>query len=98
MIVYLGIVMNSSDPTEGIRRAMVASINSEATDSTDADRQRLENEHGKDNVWNTQELSARFEVIGFMAPFCVVKDKTTGKKGSVMFQHMPRFYFGYQPD
>ena len=89
--------MNSSDPTESIRRQMVPQINSQATDSEEADRQRLENEYGKGNVWNTQELSSRFEVISFMAPFCVVKDKTTGKRGLVMFQHMPRFYFSFEP-
>jgi len=92
-MVYVG-GMNT-DPTEGIRREMVERINGLA-DTPNADRMRLETEYGKGNVWNTQELSTRFEVIGFMAPFCVVKDKTTGRKGSVMFQHSPRFYFGFR--
>lgn len=41
---------------------------------------------------------AKFKVIGFMAPFCVVEDRQTGKKGSVQFQHSPRFYFNYIED
>ena len=31
-----------------------------------------------------------------MAPFLVVTSKTTGKKGSLMFQDRPRFYYGFK--
>jgi hypothetical protein len=31
-----------------------------------------------------------------MAPFCVVIKKDTGKKGSIMFQDRPRFYFEFR--
>ena len=48
--------------------------------------------------YTTEELTAKFEVIGFMAPYCVVKDKVTGKKGSFKFNHMPRIYYGYVDD
>ena len=41
-------------------------------------------------------MSAEFEGIGFAAPFLVVKRKSDGKKGSLEFQHSPRFYFNWQ--
>jgi len=81
------------DPTEEIRREMVAEIN-----SNPSPREMLEREHGRGNVWDTQELGNEFEVMGFMAPFCVVKRKSDGQLGSVMFQHSPRFYFNFQAD
>ena len=32
-----------------------------------------------------------------MAPLVVVRRKSDGVKGSLMFQHSPRFYFGFEP-
>jgi len=49
-------------------------------------------------VWDTQELQRDFDVLGFMAPFVVVTRKADGKKGSLTFQHSPRFYYGFQAD
>ena len=79
------------DETEGIRRQLVAEINAEP-----GSREALEAEHGQ--VWNTQELGSDFEVLAFMAPFVVVKRLSDGKKGSLMFQHSPRFYFKFKED
>jgi hypothetical protein len=79
-----------SDPTENIRRAQQAEINSNATD-----REKLEAKQGQ--VWNTDELSADFEVIGFMAPLIVVVRKADRKEGSLYFQHNPRLYYGFSP-
>lgn len=73
------------DPTEGIRREMVQAINSGAIQS-----------EGKE--WTTDELTTEFEVLGFLAPFVVVRHKATGKKGSLMFRHNPRVYFGWKED
>jgi hypothetical protein len=42
-------------------------------------------------------LSDDFEVIGFMAPVVVVRRNSDGQKGSLMFQHNPRFYFSFEP-
>ena len=78
------------DETEGIRRLMVKDIN-----SVEGSREYLETLHGQ--VWDTDQIRAEFEVIGFMAPFMVVKRKTDGIKGSLMFQHSPRFYFSFEP-
>jgi hypothetical protein len=79
-----------SDPTETIRREMLAEIN-----AAPGSREALEAEHGK--VWDTQQLGEDFEVLGFAAPLVVVKRKKDGVKGSLFFQHNPRFYFGFQP-
>jgi hypothetical protein len=76
---------------EGARRARLVEINSEPSE-----RDKLKQTYG--TVWDTSELSAEFEVIGFAAPFAVVRRKSDGKKGSVEFQHSPRFYFNYVED
>jgi hypothetical protein len=81
-----GIVM--SDPTEQIRRRLVAQIN-----TNPKTREELEAEFGE--VWDTIQLGVDFEVIGFMAPFTMVRRKSDGKKGTLTFQHNPRFYFDF---
>jgi hypothetical protein len=78
-----------TDPTEDIRRQRLVEINTEP-----GSREALEATHGK--VWTTQELSEEFEVIGFSAPLVVVRRKIDGVKGSLEFQHNPRFYFNWQ--
>jgi hypothetical protein len=84
-----------NDPTEGYRRAEVARINT-AVESSDEDteRVRLETEHGQ--VWDTDEMRQDFEAQGFGAPYIVVIRKEDGIKGSLEFQHRPRFYFNFQ--
>ena len=86
-----------ADLTEGIRRVQTAIINGavESNDET-VERQRLEKNYGQ--VWDTKELSAEFEVTGFMAPFVVVRRKSDGKVGSMEFQHRPRFYYSFTED
>lgn len=78
-----------SDPTETIRREMVAEINSDP-----GSREALEAKYGQ--VWDTSQLSQDFEVIGFGAPMVVVVRKSDGLKGSMLFQHSPRFYFQFK--
>jgi hypothetical protein len=79
-----------TDPTETTRRQMLAAINAEP-----GSREYLEAKHGQ--VWTTLELSRDFEVIGFAAPLVVVRRKSDGVKGSLIFQASPRFYFGFEP-
>lgn len=62
------------------------------------ERENLEKVHGKENVWDTKELQEKFEVLSFLAPFCSVREKATGREGTVMFQHQPRFYFDFTLD
>jgi hypothetical protein len=79
-----------TDPTEPIRRERLVEINAEP-----GNRAALEAQYGQ--VWTTEELAEEFEVIGFMAPLAVVRRKADGVKGSVEFQHQPRFYFDFKP-
>ena len=79
-----------TDPTETPRREMLAQINAEP-----GSREFLEAKHGQ--VWGTDQLQDDFEVVGFMAPLVVVRRRTDGVKGSIMFQGSPRFYFGFEP-
>lgn len=81
----------SNDLTETYRRERQAELNTFATE-----RQELEGKYGQ--VWNTQELQQDFEVQGFMAPLVVVKRKLDEAKGTLEFQHNPRFYFNWQQD
>ncbi len=80
-----------SDSTEQARRERLVEINAQP-----GSREALEAGHGQ--VWDTKQLTEDFEVIGFMAPVVVVRRKSDGIKGSLEFQHNPRFYFGWQPD
>ena len=70
---------------------MVTDINADP-----GSRESLEAQHGQ--VWDTQQLASEFDVLGFMAPLVVVRRKSDGKKGSLMFQHHPRSYFSFQPE
>lgn len=79
-----------TDPTETTRRQMLVDINAEP-----GSRESLEARHGQ--VWDTEELRRDFEVIGFMAPVIAVRRKSDGVKGSLTFQHHPRFYFDFVP-
>ncbi len=62
------------DATESARRQRLSEINSQP-----GTREALESQYGQ--VWDTEELSRDFEVIGFLAPFVVVRRKSDGAKG-----------------
>jgi hypothetical protein len=53
---------------------------------------------GTGQTWTTTELQREFEVIGFAAPFVVVRRKSDGAVGSLEFQHHPRVYFSWKAD
>lgn len=78
------------DKESQIRAHLAQEINSRA-----GDREALEAEHGK--VWNTWELQEDYVVEGFAAPFVLVTCKKTKRKGTLLFQHAPRFYYSFQP-
>jgi hypothetical protein len=50
----------------------------------------------KGQVWDTAEMQEDFEVLGFMAPYVVVRRRSDGVKGTLMFTHSPRFYFRFE--
>jgi hypothetical protein len=80
-----------NDPTESIRRERLVEINAEP-----GSREALEQQYGR--VWDTQQLAAEFEIIGFLAPLVVVRRRADGLKGSLEFQHAPRLFFNFVPD
>ena len=77
-----------NDDTEQVRSEMAADINAEQKD-----RAQLEAIHGQ--VWDTKQATAEFKFIGFCMPYVIVKHRVSGKEGTLMFQHMPRFYFAF---
>jgi hypothetical protein len=79
-----------NDETETIRRLQLAEINAQPSS-----REALEAEYGQ--VWDTQQLRQDFNIEGFLAPYVVVRRKSDGQRGSLMFQHQPRLYFGFEP-
>lgn len=80
-----------SDEAEALRRQRLAEINADP-----GGREALEARYGQ--VWDTRQLAEDFQVIGFLAPFVVVRRKADGVKGSLEFQHHPRFFFSFVPD
>lgn len=76
----------SHDPTENLRRTMIATGQPER-DAAEAEV-----------TLTTDELREQYDVIGFLAPFVVVRRKSDGVKGSLMFTHSPRLYFGWRED
>jgi hypothetical protein len=86
------------DETEFPRRIIQAQIHSEIeSDNPMRERARLQVKYGIDNVWDTDEVSRVFEITGFFAPFCGATRKSDNVKGSLEFQHHPRFYFNFEP-
>jgi hypothetical protein len=73
------------DPTETIRRAMIAAGDALDPEFVSAAR-----------IWDTSQLGADFEVIGFLAPFVTVRRRADGKVGSMKFVHHPRLYYGWE--
>jgi len=79
------------DRTEDIRRVLLVEINAEPVQ-----RSIVECRYGQ--VWSASELANEFAVVGFAAPFVVVRRKTDNQLGSLLFQHHPRYYFAFQKD
>lgn len=78
------------EPTEQERRTVCRIIN-----GSPATRESLEACYG--DVWDTNQLREQFDVVGFLAPLVIVRRKSDGLKGTVLFQHSPRFYFQFRP-
>jgi hypothetical protein len=76
---------------EMLRRERAVELNRNA-----GTRSQLAAKHGQ--IWDAEDLVRDFEVIGFAAPYVVVRRKNDGQMGSLEFQHYPRFYFNFEPD
>lgn len=85
------LIHSLADPTEAFRRRRLIELNTKPMD-----RVELERRHGR--VWSLRELASSFIIIGFMAPFVVVRRKADGVVGSLEFQHDPRLYFNWKED
>lgn len=75
------------DTTEARRQVLAAALN--ATGVPEA--------YGDGPTWDTKQLQEDFEVLGFAAPYVVVKRRSDGVKGTLMFTHSPRVYFKFEP-
>ena len=74
-----------SDPTAATRKDMIESGQPQAD---------LAARPGQ--TWTTAQMTAEFDVLGFIAPFVVVVRKSDGARGSLEFTHSPRVYFNFQ--
>jgi hypothetical protein len=81
--------MKTIDITETVRRGLCAKINSERSE-----RELLEDKYGQ--VWDTGEMQKDFSVESFAAPLIIVSRKSDGTRGTLFFQHSPRFYWGFK--
>ena len=77
------------DETEEIRSQLIVETN-----SVKGDREILEKKHGQ--VWDTKEVRNDFDLTGFQAPFVLAYRKSDNVRGTLLYQHRPRFYFGFQ--
>jgi len=56
-------------------------------------RSILEAKYGQ--VWDNDQLNHDFETLAFLPPVFIVRHKSHNKKGSILFQDKPRFYYGF---
>ena len=74
------------DPTEELRRAMIE-CGQPARDMEEATEK-----------WDTDQVRDLFIVHSFLAPFVFVTRKKDNVKGTLEFNHSPRWYFNFTPD
>ena len=85
------------DDMEDLRRRRLAESNSTVeSDDVMTERKRLEARYGQ--IWDAAQVANDFDLLGFMAPYVVVRRKSDWCKGSLEFQHLPRFYFNFVLD
>lgn len=47
------------------------------------------------NKMTTAEMQDLYEVIGFAYGYCAVKRKSDGVRGTLDFDHSPRYYYNF---
>jgi len=65
-------------------------------ESEKMDRAALEARYGE--VWDPAAWVAEFELLGFQGSVVVVRRKSDNRVGSLLYQHLPRFYFWFEED
>lgn len=78
-----------NDPTKMGRKILTKAINSDVKEL-----EALTAKYG--TVWSTGGLTKEFIVDSFKAPYVFVTRKSDGVKGTLLFQHSPRYYFDFQ--
>jgi len=91
------IYRHEPDDTDEMRRRLQQTINALALEREELERVAL-SMGCAEKVWDTAELRADFEVQGFLAPFVVVTQRSTGQQGMMLFQHEPRYYWCFEPN
>jgi hypothetical protein len=61
-----------------------------------ANRVDLAAQYGEDNVFDTDQLGAAFEVRSFCYGVVTVTRKSDGVKGTLNFDHSPRLYYRFK--
>lgn len=49
-----------------------------------------------DERMTTDEMLDKYEVLGFALGMCIVQRKSDGVKGTLDFDHAPRFYYNFR--
>jgi hypothetical protein len=75
----------TADPAAGVRQRLAATVAADLAADTGP-------------RWDTEQMTADFDVVGFLAPFVVVRRKSDQVLGTLMFTGTPRVYFGWQQD
>lgn len=57
-------------------------------------REELETEYGE--VLTTDEMTSQYDVHAFTYGLVEVTRKSDGVRGTLMFHHMPRYYFRFR--
>ena len=78
------------DDTEDYRREMIES------GFVDAAATLVEALGGK--TWSTAELQRDFVVRSFLAPYVLVTERASGRKGTLLFRNIPRTYYDWKPE
>lgn len=51
-----------------------------------------------EQTWTTTQLQEDYVVHAFLSPFVQVTRKSDGVRGTLMFDHAPRIYYGFEPE
>jgi len=80
-----------------LRSALFAEINARTPEDEQEAYKHLVDKYGPDNVWDTEAVTEKFIIDGFLAPYVVAINRQTKEKGTLTFCHHPRFYFDWRP-
>ena len=62
----------------------------------DLTREALERDYGE--VMDTSAVNMKYQVISFMAPYVLVVRLSDGKRGTLKFTHLPRWYHSFEEE